>query len=415
MFAQISHNLEKLLYSLIEEQINDTSASILKELIIIKKSFEKITKISLIKKISLNKNLKLNEENISVENIIQKLIDLEYIEIKENENILIKIDNILNILLYPRYCYYVNILYGPKCLKIFEYLLEYGFYNLNNNKNQKINFERNDFTSLVTDGIIAKYNIQKVQNENKKECNNIFNINIEEIYKINYNLLNKIIFKEYIINYYKNYISMNFDFYELFKKVINSDTFSYDLKNYEKDLLETKIKDNFDYSNLLIKENNKITLNKDIIKYDLFFNSLEKIINLLYSSKHIRILKIIQRNENFNIFQISQKACLKSIEVEEIIDDLINIKIVKKIKKEENEEDNVFCLEEINESHINNIKEIIYDIIINVKFELKDKLKELQGRISKETEIQYINKYYSMINSFYEILNCFNFLFKINN
>ena len=415
MFAQISHNLEKLLYSLIEEQINDTSASILKELIIIKKSFEKITKISLIKKISLNKNLKLNEENISVENIIQKLIDLEYIEIKENENILIKIDNILNILLYPRYCYYVNILYGPKCLKIFEYLLEYGFYNLNNNKNQKINFERNDFTSLVTDGIIAKYNIQKVQNENKKECNNIFNINIEEIYKINYNLLNKIIFKEYIINYYKNYISMHFDFYELFKKVINSDTFSYDLKNYEKDLLETKIKDNFDYSNLLIKENNKITLNKDIIKYDLFFNSLEKIINLLYSSKHIRILKIIQRNENFNIFQISQKACLKSIEVEEIIDDLINIKIVKKIKKEENEEDNVFCLEEINESHINNIKEIIYDIIINVKFELKDKLKELQGRISKETEIQYINKYYSMINSFYEILNCFNFLFKINN
>ena len=359
--------------------------------------------------------MKLNEENISVENIIQKLIDLEYIEIKENENILIKIDNILNILLYPRYCYYVNILYGPKCLKIFEYLLEYGFYNLNNNKNQKINFERNDFTSLVTDGIIAKYNIQKVQNENKKECNNIFNINIEEIYKINYNLLNKIIFKEYIINYYKNYISMNFDFYELFKKVINSDTFSYDLKNYEKDLLETKIKDNFDYSNLLIKENNKITLNKDIIKYDLFFNSLEKIINLLYSSKHIRILKIIQRNENFNIFQISQKACLKSIEVEEIIDDLINIKIVKKIKKEENEEDNVFCLEEINESHINNIKEIIYDIIINVKFELKDKLKELQGRISKETEIQYINKYYSMINSFYEILNCFNFLFKINN
>ena len=208
---------------------------------------------------------------------------------------------------------------------------------------------------------------------------------------------------------------MNFDFYELFKKVINSDTFSYDLKNYEKDLLETKIKDNFDYSNLLIKENNKITLNKDIIKYDLFFNSLEKIINLLYSSKHIRILKIIQRNENFNIFQISQKACLKSIEVEEIIDDLINIKIVKKIKKEENEEDNVFCLEEINESHINNIKEIIYDIIINIKFELKDKLKELQGRISKGTEIQYVNKYYSMINSFYEILNCFNFLFKINN
>ena len=55
-------------------------------------------------------------------------------------------------------------------------------------------------------------------------------------------------------------------------------------------------------------------------------------------------------------------------------------------------------------------KENIYDIINNIKFELKDKLKESQGRISKETEFQYINKYYSLINSFSEILNSYNFL-----
>ena len=54
----------------------------------------------------------------------------------------------------------------------------------------------------------------------------------------------------------------------------------------------------------------------------------------------------------------------------------------------------------------------IYGVINNVKFELKDKLKELKGRISKETEIQYINKYYSLVNYFAEILNAINFLFK---
>ena len=60
------------------------------------------------------------------------------------------------------------------------------------------------------------------------------------------------------------------------------------------------------------------------------------------------------------------------------------------------------------------MKDNIYGIIKNIKFELKDKLKELQGRISKETEIQYINKYYSLVNTFSEILNYYNFLFENN-
>ena len=235
---------------------------------------------------------------------------------------------------------------------------------------------------------------------------------------INYNLLNWIIFREYTINFYKQYISMNFNFYEIFKKVVKSDNFSYELKNYEKSLLDQITKDNYDYDKLLLKENNTITLNKDIIKYDLFYNSIEKIIKLLYSTKHIRILKVIQRNENLNIFQISQKVCLKHIEVEEIIEDLLNkIKIIKIIKNNENnnniidDNNNVYCLKEINEMDIKNIKDNIYGIIKNIKFELKDKLKELQGRINKETEMQYINKYYSLINDFSEILNLYNCLF----
>ena len=212
--------------------------------------------------------------------------------------------------------------------------------------------------------------------------------------------------------------------------MVNSDYFSYELKNYENNLLDYKINDNYDFDKLLIKENNKIVLNIDMIKYDLFYNSIEKIINVLYSSKHIRILKIIQRYENLNIFQISQKACLKSIEVEEILNDLIyKVKIIKKIKKLEindnrddinvninkNNIEDIFCLNEINETHINDAKDKIYDIIKNIKFEIKDKLKELQGRISKETQIQFINKYYSLINSFSEILNSYNFLFEKNN
>lgn len=423
MSYKISKNLEELLHSLIEDQINDKSIEILKEIINIQNKREIINKEILIKNLSMSNN---NEINIQYINIIDRLINLNFIEINNiNNNIILKINNILNILLYPRYCYYVNVIYGPKCLQIIEYLLEFGFYSLDNNNNSQIiniNFTRDDFSPLVVDGIIIKINMEKTSMQKdmhiNEENNKIFNTNIQEIYKINYNLLNWIIFREYTINFYKQYISMNFNFYEIFKKVVKSDNFSYELKNYEKSLLDQITKDNYDYDKLLLKENNTITLNKDIIKYDLFYNSIEKIIKLLYSTKHIRILKVIQRNENLNIFQISQKVCLKHIEVEEIIEDLLNkIKIIKIIKNNENnnniidDNNNVYCLKEINEMDIKNIKDNIYGIIKNIKFELKDKLKELQGRINKETEIQYINKYYSLINDFSEILNLYNCLF----
>ena len=439
MENKISKNLLELIYSLIQEQINDESAKIIKEIINSQNSSKKISKTDLIKNFSIKKEL--NNKKINIDNLFERLINLNYIGNKNiNEEIVLKIDNILNILLYPRYCYYINCLYGPKNLKIIEYLLEFGLYSIDsvdNNENKNINFTRDDFNTLVRDGIIIKNNYQKsniksITTDNNKDCenNNIFEKNIKEIYIINYNLLNEIIFKEYIINFYKNYISMNFKFYELFKKVVNSDYFSYELKNYENNLLDYKINDNYDFDKLLIKENNKIVLNIDMIKYDLFYNSIEKIVNVLYSSKHIRILKIIQRYENLNIFQIAQKACLKSIEVEEILNDLIyKVKIIKKIKKLEindknddinvninkNNIEDIFCLNEINETHINEAKDKIYDIIKNIKFEIKDKLKELQGRISKETQIQFINKYYSLINSFSEILNSYNFLFEKNN
>ena len=443
MENKISKNLLELIYSLIQEQINDESAKIIKEIINIRNSGKNISKTDLIKNFSTKKEIK--DKNIPIDKIFERLMNLNYIENNNinDESIILKIDNILNILLYPRYCYYINSIYGPKNLKIMEYLLEYGLYSIgdedNNSQNKNINFTKDDFNLLVRDGIIIKKNYQKSNSKNITtnnnmdidiDCNNnnnIFDINIKEIYTINFNLLNEIIFKENIINYYKNYISMNFKFYELFKKVINSDYFSYELKNYENNLLNDKINNNYDYDKLLIKENNKIKLNLDIIKYDLFYNSIEKIINVIYSSKHIRILKIIQRYGNLTIFQIAQKACLKSIEVEEILNDLIySVRIVKKIKNEikekkddkENKNNNItedkYCLNEINESHINEAKDKIYDIIKNIKFEIKDKLKELQGRISKESQIQFINKYYSLINSFSEILNSYNFLFEKN-
>ena len=413
----ISKNLLELLYSLIQNQINDETSKIIKEILNAYNLGKNISKRELIKKVSLEKNSK--ESDIIINKMIEKLIDLDYVAMI-NENLILKIDNILNILLYPRYCYYINSIYGPKCLKVIEYLLEFGFYCIDNNEN-KI-FSKNDFDYLVRDGIIIKNNIKNDINYNKDNNNN-FKIIIKEIYKINYNLLNNILFKEYIINFYKQYISMNFQFYELFKKIVNNN-FSYELKNSEKSLLDDEIKDNYDYDKLLIKDNNKVLLNLEIIKYDLFYNSIEKIINVIYSSKYIRILKIIQRFENLNIYQISQKACLKPIEVEEIINDLINnVKIVKKLKIDEinknnnnikdadSDTENIVCLKEIKEYYIDEVKDKIFDIITNIKFELKDKLKELQGRISKETEIQYINKYYSLINSFSEIINCFNFLF----
>jgi len=211
---------------------------------------------------------------------------------------------------------------------------------------------------------------------------------------------------------------MNFQFYDLFKKVINSNNYIYELKNYEKRNINFSqiFADNFEYSKLLIKNDNnindnKILLNREIIKYDIFYNSAEKTTNLFFSSKHVRIFKIIEVNPNLNIFQISQKACLKFLEVQEIIEDLINkLNIIKKIKNEK--EEFIYLLNDVDETIINKMKNIIYGIIKDIKYELKDKLTQLQGKIDQDTILQYINKYFSLINTFSEILNSYNFLFK---
>jgi len=414
MSNKISKNLADLLIFLIQEQINDESATIIKEIINFQIQNKAITKKSLKDKYILNKPANMN----NFEHLFTRFINLDYIEIKgQNEDIILKIDNILNILLYSRYCYYFNSIYGVKYLKIIEYILEYGYYSFEDDQNPKgINFTRNDFDILIKDGLITTNN-----HIEKEEQNNINDIRTksQEIFKINYNLLNRIIFKEYIINFYRIFISMNYQYYNIFKKVIKSENFSYELKDDEKTSLDGLPHDNLDYDKLLIKENNKVTINKDIVKYDLFYNSIEKIIKLIFSSKHIRIIKIIQRNLNLNIYQISQTACLKALEVEEILDELVNkVKIINKVKNEEdsnNDSDKyVYCLREINSTFMNMMKDNIYGIIKNIKFELKDKLKELQGRISKETEVQYINKYYSLVNTFSEILNCYYFLFENN-
>jgi len=399
------NNLEELLIFLMQDQLNDESSDLIKEIISAHKM--KNNNINLANSL-LIKNVSNNIKNISEkykENILEKLNNLDFIEFNNTkEEITFKIDNILNILFYPRYCYYINNKYGPNCLKFFEYLLEHGFYQGNINT-----FSKNDFASLIRDEIILKINIENIKNEN------VVNNNCLEKYKINFKLLNEIMFKEYIINFYKKYISMNFQFYDLFKKVVKSNNYIYELKNSEINIISKGIIDNFDFAKLLMKsetDENKIVLNKDIIKYDLFYNSIEKIINLFYSSKHLRIFKIIELNQNLNLFQISQMACLKYLEVQEIIEDLINkLKIVKKIKKENNKEDCVYLLNEIDESIINMMKDNIYGIIKNIKFELKDKLKQLQGKIEQDTVLQYINKYYSLINTFSEILNAYNFLF----
>lgn len=96
--------------------------------------------------------------------------------------------------------------------------------------------------------------------------------------------------------------------------------------------------------------------------------------------------------------------------MQEIIEDLINkLNIIKKIKNEK--EEFIYLLNDVDEETIDMMKNNIYGIIKDIKYELKDKLKQLQGKIDQDIVLQYINKYYSLINTFSEILNSYNFLF----
>ena len=120
-----SQNLDDLLIFLIQDQIYEESSLIIKEIINIKnsniKSNSPLNKSLIIKKLSNNKN------QINIENIFEKLINLEFIEFNDTkkEELNININNIINILLYPRYCYYITNKYGQKYIKFFEY-----YYNL---------------------------------------------------------------------------------------------------------------------------------------------------------------------------------------------------------------------------------------------------------------------------------------------
>ena len=397
-----SKNLEDLIIVLIKDHLNEESSKIIKEIINYRKT--NINEATITKSL-LIKNIKnINQKDI--ENIIEKLINLNFIEFNEQkkEEFTLNINNILNIVLYPRYCYYVTNKYGPKYLDMFEYLLKFGFYSENLNT-----FSKNDFVPLIRDGLIIKTKIEKKENSDLFSSNNI------NTYKINFQLLNDILFREYIIKYYRNYISTNLSFYLLFKKVINSNNFIYQLKTHEKNLNISELDiSSLKYKDLLIKDhkNDKLILNKEMIKYELFYNSIEKILGLFYSSKHLRIFQIIQMNQNFNIFQISQVASLNYLEVQEILDVLINkLRLVQKIKNENEQDDFIYLVNKIDESIFDKIKINIYGIIKNIKYEIKDKSKELKGRIKQDTIMQYINKYHSLINDFAEILNAYNFLF----
>ena len=99
-----SKNLDDLLIFLIQDQINEESSLIIKEIMNIKnsniKSNSSLNKSLLIKKLSNNKN------QINIENIFEKLINLDFIEFNDTkkEELNLNINNIINILLYPRYC-----------------------------------------------------------------------------------------------------------------------------------------------------------------------------------------------------------------------------------------------------------------------------------------------------------------------
>ena len=160
------NNLEELLIFLMQDQLNDESSDLIKE-ILSKQKFEN-NNMNLTRSL-LTKNISKNIKNFSEkykENILEKLNNLDFIELSDSkEEITFKADNILNILFYPRYCYYINNKYGPNCLKFFEYLLEHGFYQENINT-----FSKKDFAYLIRDEIILI-----IKDENKKN-ENLFNI-----------------------------------------------------------------------------------------------------------------------------------------------------------------------------------------------------------------------------------------------
>ena len=191
----------------------------------------------------------------------------------------------------------------------------------------------------------------------------------------------------------------NYQLNNIYSKIFQNDNFYISLSDI-----------NFE-SDYLIKDNSTIRLKKKKLFETIFFDSIEKILEIKYNNEFSRVFKLFTK-----IFQTTEKEIINICSISK--KDLPNI--IKILKNENlisiNEKDNNLILNNIFENNIlikNNIN-YIYNMIFCIKTDFEDKINSLEKRGSYDLQEEYMNKTYSYISKLNNLILVFENVQKLN-
>ncbi len=189
---------------------------------------------------------------------------------------------------------------------------------------------------------------------------------------------------------------MNHQLNNLYSKILSNDNYNIILAEDE----EFNI--NSDY---LIVDNSIVSLNTEKLFERLFFDSIEKILDIKYNNEFSRVFKLFTKiidtteREIMNICSLPKKnlsEIIKILKYENIIstNTTTNSLILN----------NLFEKNKLIENNIN----FIFNMIYCIKIDLDDKIHSLEKRGSSDLQEEYMNKAYSYISKLDDLILVFN-------
>ena len=196
---------------------------------------------------------------------------------------------------------------------------------------------------------------------------------------------------------------MNYQLNNLYSKILSNDNYNYILSEDE------ELNLNSDY---LIIDNSIISLNKEKLFERLFYDSIEKILDIKYNNEFSRVFKLFTKiietteREIINICSISKKNLSEIIKIFKN-ENLISI----------NTTTNTLILNNLFEKNklIENNINFIFNMIYCIKIDLDDKINSLEKRGSSDLQEEYMNKAYSYISKLDDLILIFNNIKKFKN
>ena len=196
---------------------------------------------------------------------------------------------------------------------------------------------------------------------------------------------------------------MNYQLNNLYSKILSNDNYNIIIGEDE----EFNIN-----SEYLIVDNSIVSLNTEKLLERLFFDSIEKILDIKYNNEFSRVFKLFTKiietteREIINICSISKKNLSEIIKIFKN-ENLISI----------NTTTNTLILNNLFEKNklIENNINFIFNMIYCIKIDLDDKINSLEKRGSSDLQEEYMNKAYSYISKLDDLILIFNNIKKFKN